>query len=146
MRSLNQVGFRNAANICHQCRRVVTHRSLERIKSFGMGANVSLIDHPFPQQDVQHAVEQCDIGAGQNWQVQVGKRCGVGAARVNHDHLHPGAILFRLLDAAEQDRMGISSVRAGDEQCLGKVHVVVTGRRRIGTERGFVADHRARHA
>jgi hypothetical protein len=54
-----------------------------------------------------------------------------------------GFARLRVLDAAEQDRVREGGVRAGDEQAVGVVDVVVAGRRRVGAERLLVAGHRA---
>jgi hypothetical protein len=53
---------------------------------------------------VQHAVEEGDVGARQDLQVQVGGLGRLGAARVDDDDLQRRIGALRVLDAPEQDR------------------------------------------
>jgi len=111
-----------------------------------VGGDGVAVDPLFPQHHVQHGVEQRDIGARQDGEMQVGLVGGVGAARVDHHQLQIRVGLLRRLDAAEQDRVRIRRVGAGDENRAGVVDVVVAARRRIHAQRGLVARHRRRHA
>ena len=78
--------------------------------------------------------------------MQVGDLRGVGTARIDHHQLHVGPRGTGVLDAAEDDRMGVGGIAAGDEQAVGVIDVVVAGRRGIDAERKLVAGDRARHA
>ena len=95
---------------------------------------------------MQHAVEQRDVGAGHDREMQVGALGGLGAARIDDDDLQPRVARLRCLDAAKQDRMRPGGVRARDEQQSRVVDVLVARRRRVGAERLLVAGDRARHA
>lgn len=95
---------------------------------------------------MQDAVEQCDVGAGQQRQVQVGQLAGVGAPRVDHDDadLRPSGLGG--FQATEQDRVGEGHVAAGDQHAIGAVEVFVAARRCVGAQAALVADHRRGHA
>ena len=85
----------------------------------------------FAQHDLQHAVEQRDVAAGRDLQVQRGRARGLGAPRVDHDHM----ARRRFFDALEEDRVGPRGIGAGDEDALGGLDVFIAARRRIRAER-----------
>jgi hypothetical protein len=134
-------GLRHAFRACSRAR-----GRLQGVEAAGVGRDESGVGPAFPQHDVQQAVEQHHVGAGQQGQVQVGHAGGVGAARVGDDDLQRRVGLLRVLDAAKQHRVRKGGVAAGDEQAVGVVDVVVAGRRRVGAQRELVAGHRAAHA
>ena len=111
-----------------------------------MGADVVDVAQAFPQHHVQHRVVERDVGAGQDRQEQIGRRRGVGAARIDDDDFERRVARLGVLDAAEQHRMRVGGVGAGDEHALGVLDVVVAGGRRIGAQRRLVAGDRRRHA
>ena len=137
---------RHAAHLRWRGRGDLPHRVAHRVEAFGVLAYEAGVGHPFPQQHVQHRVEQHEVGAGQDSQVQIGHRRGVGAARVDHDDLQIRVLRAGILDAAEDDRMGVGGVAAGDEQAVRLVDVGVAGGRRIGAQRLLVAGDGRRHA
>ena len=145
-RGLHDVACRHAADRRDLFRRVVAHHVAQGLPAFGVRGDGGAVDQLLPQHDVEHRVEQRDIGAGQNGEMQVGINRGIGAARVDHDQFHAGVGLARRLDAAEQDGVRVGRVGTGDEDRAGLVDVVVAAWRRIRAEGGLVAGHGGRHA
>ena len=76
-------------------------RGAQRVEAGGVGGDVGGIDPALPQHQVQQAVEQGDVGAGQDLQVQVGGLGGLGAPRVDDDDFIAGLARPRILDAGE---------------------------------------------
>jgi hypothetical protein len=64
---------------------------------------------------VKHRIEQRDIGAGLEREVQVGSARGDGGARVDDDELEAGVRGPRRLDALVDDGVGEGGIRAGDQ-------------------------------
>ena len=102
----------------------------------------SCVAPSLPAHDVQHAVEQRDVRAGRDLQVQRGRARRLRAARVDHDQVPR----LRRLQPAEQHRMRPRGVAAGDEYAFRRVEVVVARRRRVGAKRLLVAGDRGGHA
>ena len=96
---------------------------------------------------MQHAVEQRDVGAGLDGEVQVRFGRGGGAARIDHDGPERRGYVAR---AASMRRYRIGCAHAVFEPAMkssvGVVDVLVACRRRVAAERLLVARHRARHA
>ena len=90
--------------------------------------------HPahFDEQ-TQPTVEQCEVGAGPQRQVERGAAGGDGAARVHHDELcsprNPAA------HPLVQDGMAVGRVRADNQEPIRVLEVLVMSGRAIGTER-----------
>ncbi|VFT12230.1 Uncharacterised protein [Pseudomonas aeruginosa] len=127
-----QVGAVDAADVGDGGRGVVAHQFLQVGETLGMLGDERTVDPVLPEQDMQDAVEQCDVGAGQQRQVQVGQLAGVGAPRVDHHdaHLRPSGLGG--FQATEQDRVGEGHVAAGDQHAIGAVEVFVAARRCVG--------------
>ena len=145
-RGLHDIGGTHPADRRHFLRRVFAHGGAQGFPAFGVRGDVVAVDQFLPQHHVQHGVEQRHVGAGQDRQVQVGFRCGIGAARVDHDQFEFGIVFTRRLDAAKQDGMGVGGIRPGDENHPRVVDVFITAGRRIGAQGRLVAGHRGRHA
>ena len=97
------------------------------------------VDRAVPEQQVQQSVEQRDVGARQDRQVQVGLAGGVGTARIDHDHAHRGLAsgLARstcALDTPIQDRMRPRRIGTRDQQQVGMVDVLVGAGRGVRAE------------
>ncbi len=99
---------------------------------------------PVVDQQVQQPVEQREIGAGLDRQVQVGPVGGGGAPRVHHDEF--GARLEPVGHPQEQDRMAVRHVRADDEEQVGGVEVGVGAGRAVGAQGLLVSGAGAGHA
>ncbi len=111
-----------------------------------MRLDVATVEQAFAPDHVQQGIEEHDIGAGTDREVQVGGLRRGGAARIHHHQLHAGARGARVLDAAEHDGMGERRVRAGDQDEIRMVDVLVAARRRVHAERELVAGDRGGHA
>ncbi|MDT4827796.1 hypothetical protein FQZ97_611550 [compost metagenome] len=96
-----------------------------------------------PQQ-VQQAVEQGEVGAGADRQVQVGLVRRGGAPGIDDDQA--GAGLDPVQHAQEEDRVTVGHVRAADEEQVGAVEVLIGAGRRIRAQRQLVAAAGAGHA
>ena len=127
-------------------RREFAHAVAQGVEAGGVRGDECGVDEALPQQRVQHAMEQRDVAARQQRQVQVGQVRRLGATRIDNDQLLIGMRTARVLQSAEQDRMCPCGVAAGHEDGAGVVEVLVAGWRGIGAERCLVAGHRARHA
>ena len=91
--------------------------------------------------------QQRDVGAGQDGQVDVGDLGGASAPRVHDDDLDAVAVgALPRLDAVEQDRVAGLDVRAEDQECVGRLDVLVRRGRRVGAEGEVVGGDGARHA
>ena len=145
-RCLHQIRFADTAQFCGEARRVVAHEILECGETVGMGVDVGAIDQPFPDQVMQHAVEQRDIGAGLDRQMQVGHRCSIGAARIDDDPADRRVGGFGRFQPSVQHRMRIRHVAASKENGLRVLEIFVAGRRAIGAQRQLVGGDRRRHA
>ena len=104
-----------------------------------IGVDVTVFD-----EQVQEPVQQRQVGAGLDLQVQVGPLRGFGAARVDDDQL--GAGLHPVRHPQEQDRMAVGHVGADHEKQVGAVEVGVGAGRSVGAERLLVPGARAGHA
>nr|GEU28124.1 hypothetical protein [Tanacetum cinerariifolium] len=104
------------------------------------------IDRADARQVTEQAVEQPDVGARLDGQVQVGQLAGGRAARVDHDQLHLRARFLGLEDALEQDRMAPRGVRSHQHHHVGQFQVVVAQRHQVFAKGALVAGHGRRHA
>ena len=122
------------------------HQGLQGVEALGVGIDIAAVDQPFPQQDMQDAMQQGHVGARQDGQVQIGQLAGVSASRVDHDDLHLGTPGLGFFQAAEQHRVGIGHIAADDQQAVALLDVLVVAGRGVGAQAALVADHRRAHA
>ena len=146
LRRLQDLRFLEAGEPRRFARRHRAHQRLQFREAGGVPLDEVRIDPALPDRRVQHAVEQRDVAARLDREVQVGELGRLGAARVHHDDLHLRPRRAGGLDAAEQDGMRPRGVGAGDEQTVGPLQILVAGGRRVGAQRLLVADHRRAHA
>ena len=106
-----------------------------------MGIDERLIDPALAHQNMQKAVEQRDIGAWLDRQVQIGNLAGIGAPRVDDHDALAGVVCLGLLQAAEQYRVGVGHVAADDDHAIAQLNVFIRAGRRIGTQAALVANH-----
>ena len=144
--SLQQGLFGQAGQATGFTRGELGHPHAQRLEAVGVGVDVVAGYPAFGQHQVQQAVVQRHVAAGQQRQVQVGGACGVGAPRVGHDEAQPRVGAPGVFDATEQDGVRPGGVGTGDEEGARMGQVFIAGGRRIGTQRGLVAGHRAAHA
>ncbi|MNU89363.1 hypothetical protein D3C71_791990 [compost metagenome] len=95
-------------------------------------------------QQMQQAIEQCQIGAGADLQEQAGLVCRGAAPWIDHDQFCPG--LDPVHHAQKQDRVTVGHVGTDHEEQIGAVEVFVGARWPVGTQRELVAAARAGHA
>jgi len=95
-------------------------------------------------QQMQQAVEQCEVRARLDLQVEIRFVCGRRAARIDHDQFCAG--LDPVHHAQIQDRMAVGHVGADHEEQIGLVEVLIRARRTVRTQRQLVAAAGARHA
>jgi hypothetical protein len=145
-RRLQQAGGRNAADLGGDRRRIVPDHPGQRLEAGGVRGDVAGIDQAFVDHDVEHAVEQGDVAARLDRQVEVGDLGAFRTAGIGDDDLQFRIGRPRILDAAEEDRVRHRRVGAGDEDEPGLPDVRVAARRRIGAEGLLVAGDRRRHA
>ena len=103
-------GLAGAAQARGPFRGVGAHAFLQGGEALGVRGDVVGVDQVFPEHDVQQAVEQGDVRAGQDGEVQVGFAGRVGETRVDHDHLHVWVVLACRLDAPVQHRVSVRGV------------------------------------
>ncbi len=145
-RGRGELHLGDAADLGHPRGRAVAHGGLECLEARGVRRDVAGIHPALPEHEVQHAVAEHDVGAGQDGQVQVGHRRRFGAARVGHDDLQARVRGPRVLDAPEEDGVRPGRVAARDEQALRQREVFIAGRRCVRAQRGLVARDGAAHA
>ena len=108
----------------------------------GVGGHVVRVDQALVDQDLDHPVEQDDVGAGPDGQVEVGHHGRLGHPGVDHDHRrrrvpeHP----------RRQQRVVVGDVGSHQQDAVGHVEVGVGTGRAVAAERALVAGHRAGHA
>ena len=94
----------------------------------------------------EQPVEQRDIAAGRQRQVQVGALAGRGAARVDHHHPHRRPRRPRRLQPLEQHRMAPGEVAADQHDEVGQLQILVDAGHQILAEGPAVPGHGAGHA
>ena len=95
----------------------------------------------FPEHDVQHAIEEADIGARQNGQMQVAQLRSVGLARVYANDFKVWILLPSHFDASEQNRVRKGCVGARNEEAIGMINVFVACGGGVCTQSHFVASN-----
>ncbi|MNO77934.1 hypothetical protein D3C76_690570 [compost metagenome] len=127
-------------------RRVVTHQVFQLGQAFGVVPDEVTIYPVFPQQQMQNPMEQGDIGARQDRQVQVSQIAGICTTWVYDNDLHLRPAGFGCFQAAKQHRVGVGHVAADDHHAIAQLQVFVAAGRGVGTQAALVADHRRGHA
>ncbi|CUI29459.1 Uncharacterised protein [Achromobacter ruhlandii] len=124
--------------------RVVAQEVRHRLPAVGVRGDEGRIGLAGLMQQMQQAVEQRQVGARLDRQVQVRLLGGGGAARIDHDQA--GAGLDPVHHAQVQDRMAVGHVGADHQEQVGAVDVLVRARRGVGAQRQLVAAAGAGHA
>ena len=112
-----------------------------------MGSYEALVDRRGLQQQVAHAVQQRQIGAGAKRQVQISGIAGGRGAGVHHRQPQ-GLPVFALAlqQPLKQHRMALGRVGADQHHQVGCIEIVVATGRTIGAEAAGIAGHRRAHA
>ena len=96
---------------------------------------------------MRHAVQQGQIRAGSDRQMEVGGGGGRGGAGVDHHDAHGAGIPFAALQQPlEEHRMAFGGVGADQQHAIGQVEVVVAAGRAIGTEAAAIGGDGRAHA
>ena len=105
------------------------------------------VEEAFAPQHVQHRVQQRDVGAGSQRQVEIGDVGGLGPARVaDHDRHIVGRLELPLPDPLEGDRVAVGGVGADQQEAVGEIDVGVRHGRAVGSQRPLVSGCRRGHA
>ncbi len=103
--------------------RIVLKKARHGLPTFGECGDEGRIGMAVFHQQVQQAIEQGEVGAGLDRQVQIGLVGGGAASGVDHDQLRPG--LDPVHHAQEQNRMTVGHIGADHEEQVGAVKVFV---------------------
>ncbi|MNQ78685.1 hypothetical protein D3C85_936060 [compost metagenome] len=144
LRRLANVGFGEAGEGGDLVRCVVFEELGHHLPAFGERGDEVRVGMAVFHQQMQQAIEQCQIGAGADLQEQAGLVCRGAAPWIDHDQFCPG--LDPVHHAQKQDRVTVGHVGTDHEEQIGAVEVFVGARWPVGTQRELVAAARAGHA
>ena len=146
-RQLTQLVWGNGTHRRHPLRRPGSPQGGQGGEALRGGGNETRVEGRLLLQQMADAVQQHQIGAGADRQVQIGGGAGGGGARVHHDDPQPLALLaLALQQPLEQHRMAVRSVGADQQHQIGQVEVVVAAGGTVGAEAAGIARHRRAHA
>ena len=126
-------GFGQAGGLGDDCRGEVGGELEQVVEACGVGVDVGLVDEAVADEDVGDAVEQGDVAARSEGEMDVGHHGGLGDARVGDDE---GLVLVALEPLAE-DGVVVGEVGADEQDDVGRVEVgvgaggPVTSRKRV---------------
>ena len=138
------VGLGDAGDVGDPLRWIVGEEFGHIAPTLGVLGDEIGVDVPAFDEQVQDPVQQRQVGARFDRQVQVGLLRGFGAPRVDDDQL--GAGLHPVRHPQIQDRMAVGHVGTDHEKQFGAVEVGVGAGRTVGAERLLVPGARAGHA
>ncbi|MDF9802373.1 hypothetical protein M2436_000920 [Streptomyces sp. HB372] len=141
---LPDVVLGDAGDRGHGGGRVVAEEGGHRLPALGVLGDEPGVGVPVLDEEVQQPVEEGQVGAGPDPEVQVGLGGGGVAPGVDDDQLR--ARLDALHHPQEEDRVAVGHVGAGDEEDVGVGEVLVGPGRPVRAEGQLVAAARARHA
>ncbi len=108
----------------------------------GVLVDVGLVDEAVANEDVGDAVEQGDVAAGFDGEMEVGHHGGLGDARVSDDE---GTSLVAF-EAVAEDGVVVGDVGSDEEDDVGVLHVRVGAGRAVAAEGEFVSGDGGGHA
>ena len=111
-----------------------------------MGLDVSLIDQALIDQDMQHPVEQGNVGPRLEWQMQIGDLGTFREARIGNNDFELRIRRLGIFNVAEDDWMSDGRVSTGNKNHFGLQNVFVAARRSISPQCLLVAGNSRRHA
>ena len=135
---------RNSGHLRHRPRIVARHGRFNRLEAGGVFLDETVVLQVVPQHDVQHSVEQRQIGAGTQRKEQVGIARDGRHARIGDDQL--AAVVAALPDVVGGDGRAFAHVRADHEQHLRFRNFGPRNRTAIHVERELVGDAGGHHA
>ena len=119
-------------------RRIVLDEAQKLGETVGMSGNKLTVKQIFVEQNIEHGVEQRDIGTRTDRQVQIGEIGGLGAPRIDADDRHlVRRAQLALFDTFKDHRMAIRGVGADQENAIGLVDVRVGVGRTVRAKRSF---------
>jgi hypothetical protein len=142
----DQVGLGQAGQAGRFARRELAHPLAQGIEAAGVRGDPGVVGPALPEHQVQQAVAQRHVAAGQQLQVQIRCGRGLGPARIDDDEPLLRIRAPGVFEPAEQHWVGPGHVAAADVDRVGPGDVVVAGRRRIRTQRGLVSGNGTAHA
>ncbi|CAE6906124.1 hypothetical protein R69749_08415 [Paraburkholderia domus] len=98
------------------------------------------------REKTEQPIEEANVGARLQRQVQIGHLAGRGVARVDHDDLHIGSRFLDPDNPLEQDRMAPRGIRSDQHDEVCQFEVFVAHRHQVFAERTLVPCNRRRHA
>ena len=123
------------------------HMGREGLKPLGGRLHEGPIEGTGAQQQMRNTVQQGQIRAGSDRQVEVGGGGGRGGAGVDHHDAHGAGIpLAALQQPLEEHRMAVGGIGADQEHAIGQVEVVVAAGRAIGAEAAAIGGDGRTHA
>lgn len=133
LRRRDEVACVDVADLRHALGRVGLHHLGELGESLGALADEPLVDEPFADEHVNHAVGECHVGAGADLQVDVGVRRQADVAGIHHNEV--GSLLDGTPDLHAEDGMRLLGVRSDEQHHVGVGRDVLDGvRHGSGTE------------
>ncbi len=138
------VGLGDPGDRSDPVRRIVGQEGRHGVPALGVLGDELLVDVAALNQQVQQTVEQGQIRAGFDRQIEVGPVGGGGAPRIDDDEFRAG--LEPIGHSQEQDRMAVGHIRADDEEQIGGIEIGVRTGRPIGAQGLLVTGSRAGHA
>ena len=139
------VGLGQAGDVGDPLRRIVGEEVGHRVPALGVLGDEIGVDVTAFDEQVQDPVQQRQVGAGLDRQVQVGLLARWSVRR-GSTTMSLAPALSRSAIRRIQDRMAVGHVGADDEEQVGAVEVGVGAGRPVGTERLLVSGARAGHA
>lgn len=118
----------------------------EFVKAGHVLRDVVAVDEAFADQDVGDAVEQRDVGAGLDGEVEIGHHGGLGDAGVDCDEGAGLGAGGAAIDPLAENGMVVGDVGADEQDDVGSLHVGVGAGRPIGAEGELVASDSGGHA
>ena len=105
-----------------------------------------LVHHVLLDENVRHGVQDGQIVAGGEGDVQISDARGGGAARIDDDHLDVPLGLLAPHDALKDDRVRFRRVAADEQEDIGVIDVLVATHGLVLAKGGDIAAHPGGHA
>src|SRR5690606_20223170 len=135
----------NATYARRRGRVIILNHGAELLEAAAVGIDIGLVVKPLLEDDVRQAVEQHQVRARGDGQVDIGKLREHGDARIDHDNRE--ATPFQcFLQSPVDDWVLLRQVGAKGDETVGVVEILVASRWAVGAKRAFVAGDGRGHA
>ena len=124
--------------------RIIRQHRAQFIPALGVLRDEMFVNLAIIQKQAQQAVQQREVGARVDVQIQIRLLRRRRAARIHDNYFC--ALLLAVEQAQKQNRMAVGHVGADDQRAIQPVNVLILTRRPIRAERQLVSARRARHA